>query len=81
MYRSFFNLREDPFGLNPDPHFLFPSERHRDAFRYLLYGIKNREGFIEVIGDVGTGKTLLCRALLALLGTEVKSALILNPPY
>ncbi len=81
MYRAFFNLREDPFSLNPDPHFLFPSERHRDAFRYLLYGIKNREGFIEVIGDVGTGKTLLCRALLALLGTEVKSALILNPPY
>lgn len=81
MYRAFFNLREDPFGLNPDPHFLFPSERHRDAFRYLLYGIKNREGFIEVIGDVGTGKTLLCRSLLTLLGQDVKSALILNPPY
>ncbi len=81
MYRAFFNLREDPFGLNPDPHFLFPSERHRDAFRYLLYGIKNREGFIEVIGDVGTGKTLLCRSLLTLLGQDVKSDLVLNPPY
>jgi general secretion pathway protein A len=81
MYKAFFNLREDPFGLNPDPHFLFPGQRHRDAFRYLLYGIKNREGFVEVIGDVGTGKTLLCRALLALLGNGVKSALILNPPY
>jgi general secretion pathway protein A len=81
MYKAFFNLRDNPFGLNPDPHFLFPSERHRDAFRYLLYGIKTREGFIEVIGDVGTGKTLLCRSLLALLGDDVKSALILNPPY
>ncbi len=81
MYKTFFNLKEDPFGLNPDPHFLFPSERHREAFRYLIYGIKNREGFIEVIGDVGTGKTLLCRALLALLGEETKTALILNPPF
>jgi general secretion pathway protein A len=81
MYKAFFNLRDNPFSLNPDPHFLFPSERHRDAFRYLLYGIKTREGFIEVIGDVGTGKTLLCRSLLALLGDDVKSALILNPPY
>ncbi len=81
MYKTFFNLKEDPFSLNPDPHFLFPSERHREAFRYLLYGIKNREGFIEIIGDVGTGKTLLCRALLALLGNKVKSALILNPPF
>lgn len=81
MYKAFYGLKKDPFGLNPDPHFLFPSERHRNAFRYLIYGIKNREGFIEIIGDVGTGKTLLCRALLALLGDDVKSALILNPPF
>lgn len=79
MYLSFFGLREHPFNLTPDPRFLFMSPSHRKAFDHLLFGIQERKGFIEVLGGVGTGKTTLCRALLAEMGPEVATALILNP--
>ena len=79
MYKEFYGLKEDPFNLTPDPQFLFLSEKHRDAFKYLIHGIKARKGFILITGEVGSGKTTLCRALLGKLGGEVDSALILNP--
>jgi general secretion pathway protein A len=80
MYLDFFGLREKPFGLTPDPKFLFFSEKHREALDHLLYGIHHREGFVLISGDTGTGKTTLCRALLERLDPrEVATALILNP--
>ena len=80
MYLEFFRLREKPFGLTPDPRFLFFSEKHREALDHLLYGIHQREGFVLISGDTGTGKTTLCRALMERLDPhEVTTALILNP--
>ena len=78
MYVSFFNLREQPFNLTPDPRFLFLSPHHEEALSHLLYGIYERKGFIEVTGEVGTGKTLLCRTLLERLDDTVSTALIFN---
>ncbi len=80
MYLDFFGLREKPFGLTPDPKFLFFSEKHREALDHLLYGIHQKEGFVLISGDTGTGKTTLCRALLERLNPqEVKTSLVLNP--
>ena len=79
MYCEFYHLKEEPFSVTPDPSFLFFSKKHEEAFSNLLYGIKNRKGFMEIIGTIGAGKTTLCRALLNRLGDEVKSALITNP--
>lgn len=78
MYLSFFALREPPFNLTPDPRFLFLSPHHEEALTHLLYGIAERKGFIEITGEVGTGKTVLCRALLERLGPQVSTALIFN---
>ncbi len=78
MYVSFFNLREQPFNLTPDPRFLFLSPQHEEALSHLLYGIYERKGFIEITGEVGTGKTLLCRSLLERLDDSVSTALIFN---
>lgn len=79
MYERNFGLKEKPFSLTPDPHFLFLSSNHRGALDHLLYGIKRREGFLVITGDIGTGKTTICRALLDRLDAEVRTALILNP--
>jgi general secretion pathway protein A len=78
MYCPFFGLQEQPFSITPDPRFLFLSPSHQEALGYLLYGIEERKGFITVTGEVGTGKTLLCRALLDRLGRHVQTALIFN---
>lgn len=78
MYRDFFGLKEKPFNVTPDPKFLFLSKKHREAFSHLIYGIKEKKGFIEITGEIGTGKTTLCRALLNRLDRETKTALILN---
>lgn len=78
MYLTFFNLREAPFNLTPDPRFLFLSSQHEEALTHLLYGIHERKGFIEISGEVGTGKTVLCRALLEQLDSSVSTALIFN---
>jgi general secretion pathway protein A len=79
MYTQFYGLREKPFSLSPDPRYLYLSDSHREAFAHLLYGIEQGEGFIAITGEVGTGKTTLCRTLLERLepGTEV--AFIFNP--
>ena len=79
MYESFFNFRERPFNLTPDPKYLFLSGRHREAMAHLLYGIRQRSGFILLTGEVGTGKTTLCRALLHSLDEDIEVALIFNP--
>ena len=79
MYLEYFSLKEMPFNVTPDPRFLFFSKRHRQAFDHLTYGIESRKGFIELSGEVGSGKTTLCRAVLSSLTTRVKTALILNP--
>lgn len=79
MYLEFYGLREMPFNITPDPRFLFFSQQHREAFDHLVYGIENRKGFIELTGEVGSGKTTLCRAVLANLSKRVKTALVLNP--
>src|SRR5262245_61647740 len=79
MYTGFFGLREKPFSLAPDPRYLFLSASHREARAHLLYGIEEGEGFIEVIGQVGTGKTTLCRTLLDRIGSDAEIAYIFNP--
>src|SRR5436190_1226137 len=79
MYNEFYGFREAPFNITPDPKFLFFSGRHREAFDHLLYGIRERKGFIQITGEVGAGKTTLCRAVLDELGPRYKTALILNP--
>ena len=79
MYTEFYGLREKPFALSPDPRYLFLADSHREALAHLLYGIEHGEGFISITGEVGTGKTTLCRTLLQRIepGTEV--AFIFNP--
>ena len=79
MYEDFYGLREKPFSLTPDPRFLYLSESHRFALEHLIYGITQREGFMLITGDVGTGKTTICRALLERLDEQTRTALILNP--
>lgn len=78
MYESFYGLDAPPFSLTPDPRFLFLSAQHREALDHLLFGIKERKGFIQLTGEVGAGKTTLCRALLEELGPSVQTALIFN---
>lgn len=79
MYTAFYGLREKPFALSPDPRFLYLAESHREALAHLLYGVEQGEGFICVTGEVGTGKTTLCRALLRRLGPDLEVAFLFNP--
>jgi len=79
MYETFFGLQEAPFTLTPNTHFFLKSETHRQGLETLLVAIKNKEGFIKLTGEVGTGKTLLCRKLLNALQDEYVSAYIPNP--
>ena len=79
MYLAYYNLRESPFNITPDPRFLFFSNQHQEAFNHLLYGVRERKGFIELTGEVGAGKTTICRKLLEELGANCRTALILNP--
>ncbi len=79
MYLEYYGLTEPPFTITPNPRFLFFSAKHREAFNHLLYGIRERKGFVQLTGEVGAGKTTLCRALLEQLGPEFSTALILNP--
>lgn len=80
MYKEFYGLREYPFNMTPDPQFLFMSRNHRIALDVLRYGIRERKGFVAITGEVGAGKTTLCRTLLNSLDTSTtKTALILNP--
>jgi general secretion pathway protein A len=79
VYLEFYGLTEPPFDLTPNPRFLFYTAKHREAFNHLLYGICERKGFVQLTGEVGTGKTTLCRALLEQLDDQCATALILNP--
>lgn len=79
MYEKFYRFSEKPFSLTPDPRFLFLSKHHQGALDHMLYGINQREGFMAIVGDVGTGKTTLCRCLLDRLNDNIQVALILNP--
>jgi general secretion pathway protein A len=79
MYTEFYGLREKPFSLSPDPRFLFLSASHREALAHLLYGIEQGEGFIAITGEVGTGKTTLCRTLLQRLEPGSEIAFLFNP--
>ena len=79
MYLEFYGLRQPPFDITPNPRFLFHSGKHREAFNHLLYGIRERKGFVQLTGEVGAGKTTLCRALLEHLDGQFSTALILNP--
>src|SRR3982751_3502640 len=80
MYEQFYGLTDKPFSLTPNPRFVFYSQQYREAEGQLLYGINNREGFMLVTGQPGTGKTTLCRDLLEKFDrNKVHSALIFNP--
>lgn len=80
MYEEFFGFKESPFNITPDPKFLFLSPTHQEALAHLVYGIDQKKGFIVLTGEVGCGKTTLCRALLNKLDTtRFDTALILNP--
>ncbi len=79
MYTSFFGLNEKPFTITPDPRYLFMSERHGEGLAHLVYGVTEGGGFIQLTGEVGTGKTTLVRTLLGQIPAEVDIALILNP--
>src|SRR6516225_3661874 len=79
MYEEYFGFTEKPFSLTPDPKYLFKSTSHANAFELLQYAIRRREGFVVVTGDIGTGKTTLCRALLERIDRKTVTALVLNP--
>src|ERR1700734_1303813 len=79
MYLSFFGLLEKPFAITPDPRYLYLSARHAEALAHLLYGINESGGFVQLTGEVGTGKTTIIRSLLAQTPKNAEIALILNP--
>lgn len=79
MYNQYFGLNDSPFSIAPNPHYLYMSERHREALAHLLYGIRTDGGFILLTGEVGTGKTTVCRCLLDQIPENVDTAFILNP--
>ena len=79
MYEEYFGFTEKPFSLTPDPRYLYKSETHANAFELLKYAMRRREGFVVVTGDIGTGKTTLCRALLEQIDRRTFTALVLNP--
>jgi general secretion pathway protein A len=79
MYEEYYGFTEKPFSLTPDPKYLFKSEPHTNAFNLLQYAVRRREGFVVITGDIGTGKTTLCRALLEEIDRKTFTALVLNP--
>jgi general secretion pathway protein A len=79
MYNEYFGLKENPFALSPDPRYLYLTQRHQDALAHLMYGITGGGGFVLLTGEVGTGKTLMIRALLQRLPETVDLALVLYP--
>jgi general secretion pathway protein A len=79
MYKNFFGFKERPFQLLPNPAYLFLSRGHEEAMAHLIYAISQGDGFVEITGEVGTGKTTLCRAFLEKLDESTKAAYIFNP--
>ena len=79
MYLAHFGLQQAPFGITPDTEFIYPSNSHREGLNLLHFALASGEGFIKVVGEIGTGKTLLCRNFLAELGPDWKAAYFPNP--
>ncbi len=79
MYTSFFGLSERPFAITPDPRYLYMSERHTEALAHLLYGVNETGGFVQLTGEVGTGKTTVVRTLLSRVPQHADVAVVLNP--
>jgi general secretion pathway protein A len=79
MYKDYFGLKEEPFSIAPDPQFMYMSERHREALAHLLYGLQTSGGFVLLTGEVGTGKTTVCRCLLEQVPEGSEIAFVLNP--
>lgn len=79
MYLDFFGFKEAPFSIAPDPRYLFMSERHREALAHLIYGIRSEGGFVLLTGEVGTGKTTVCRCLLEQVPQDTEIAFVINP--
>ncbi|MDP1535338.1 MAG: AAA family ATPase, partial [Rubrivivax sp.] len=79
MYAPFFGLAQEPFSIAPDPHFLFMSEMHREALAHLLYGIRGGGGFVLLSGEIGAGKTTICRCFLEQIPERCRVAYIFNP--
>jgi general secretion pathway protein A len=79
MYQEYYGLSAPPFNITPDPRYLFFSRRHRQAFEHILFGISERKGFIQITGEIGAGKSTLCRKVLEELREGYATALILNP--
>src|SRR5215470_853945 len=78
MYLEFYGLNERPFGVTPDPRFLHLAPGHREALAHLIYGVRERRGFIVLTGEVGTGKTTLLQALVRRLSNQVAFAFVFN---
>lgn len=81
MFRNHFGIKENPFSNTPDPSYLFMSKRHLEALAHLTYGVRGGGGFVLLTGEVGTGKTTVCRCLIERLPDDVDLALCINPPY
>jgi general secretion pathway protein A len=79
MYTQFFNLKQSPFSIAPDPRYLFMSERHREALAHLLYGIGSGGGFVLLTGEIGAGKTTVCRCFMEQIPDNCKLGYIFNP--
>jgi general secretion pathway protein A len=82
MYESFYGLKENPFNLTPDPHFIYLGENHREALAQLIYGVREKKGFIVLTGEVGTGKTTIIHCFLEILvngSNNTKAAFLFNP--
>ncbi len=79
MYKDFFGFKQPPFPITPNPNFFYLSSEHLEALDHLIYGINNGEGFLLLVGGIGTGKTTISRVLLEKLGDNLKTSLILNP--
>ena len=79
MYEEYYGLKAPPFNITPDPAYLYFSRRHRQAFEHILFGVSERKGFIQITGEIGAGKSTLCRKVLEELREGYATALILNP--
>src|SRR5664279_797894 len=79
MYASFYGLKHEPFSIAPDPRYLFMSERHREALAHLLYGVQGGGGFVLLTGEIGAGKTTVCRCFLEQIPPRCNVAYIFNP--
>jgi general secretion pathway protein A len=79
VYKEYFGLKDLPFSISPDPSFLYMSEKHREALAHLVFGIKSEGAFVLLTGEVGTGKTTICRCMLDRLPDNCDTAFIINP--